>query len=253
MPFFRAFQHLLPRAEAWRLAPGKTIRAFFEGLANGVPSTVRLFVDLIWEDLLPNTTREIPEWERQYGIQQPADVEATQRADIDAAWKAQGDQDPHYLQTILQAAGFPVYVHDWWSSGPPYVARDPRNYTNQPLIGSTQCDDDGAECGEPDAYCNAQLANEPGYLVNENLTLRAPPAIPSDSSKWPFFVYIGDATFPNTVQISGMRRNEFERLLLKYAPTQLWIVTLIEYVQELTTEAGEHLTTEAGDTLILEY
>jgi hypothetical protein len=131
-------------------------------------------------------------------------------------------------------------VYQYWRG----QAKDPRTYTNQPLFGTTQCGDDGtaadtpiAECGEqpPDqtsvlsATCNAFLVNDVGYLVNENLTDIAPPPVPDDPDKWPYFLYIGGQTFPATATISETLRNEFEDLILRIAPAQQWIVTLIDY------------------------
>ena len=123
-------------------------------------------------------------------------------------------------------------------------SKDPRSYTSQPLLGTTQCGDDGsapdtpiAECGEQppnqtsvlSATCNAFLLNDVGYLVNENLTRSAPPPVPDDPAKWPYFLYIGGETFPNTANVSETLRNEFEDLILRIAPAQQWIVTLINY------------------------
>lgn len=251
--FFRIFQHLLPDALAWRIrrrstgwtigdgssvgdpglliggtAEGRHIDRFFSGLANFF-ADVRTFVDLAYLDLFAATTRELGEWEHQFGLL-TASTEADRRANIDAAWKARGGQSPRYLQDVVQAAGFDVYIHEWWSSGPPYVARDPRNYTNVPTLGTVQCGEPLALCGEPDALCNNFLANEPDYLVNSNLTPFAPPIVPSDPDTWPFFLYWADSTFPNRAQVPAERRREFERLILKLCPAQNWLVTLIDYV-----------------------
>ena len=145
MPFLRIFQHLLPNARAWRLSKGKTIRKFFEGLA-GAPEDARAFIDAVYGDVFPATTRELAAWEEQYGIAANPD-EATRRLNLAAEWAAQGGQSPSYIQGVLHTAGFiDVYIHEWWESGPPYAARDPRDYTTHPTIGTVQC-------GEPLALC----------------------------------------------------------------------------------------------------
>lgn len=246
MLFFRIFQHLLPDAAAWRLTVTKTLRKFFEGL-SGPPEDAREFVDLVFEDAFPATTRELAEWEKQFGLEANP-VEATRRLNLAAEWAAGGGQSPSYIQGVLQTAGFALYVHEWWESGPPYVARDPRLYTRRPFIGSYQCTGyDGA--GDPLAdqpqctgysplglpladqpQCNRFLANDPGYLVNKDLTPRAPPPVPDDPQYWPYFLYIGAETFPNLANVDNTRRAELERLLLKICPTQHWIVLLVTYV-----------------------
>lgn len=249
MSFLRTFQHLLPDGAAWRLTVQKRLREFFDGLSQE-PKNIVTFVDDVYDDLHPDTTRELAAWETQFALA-AVETDAVRRQALTAAWQATGGQSPRYLQDIIHAAGFDdVYIHEWWSSGPPYVARDPRSYTNQPLIGTVQCDEPLAECGEPSALCNAFLANEPGYLVNLNLTPIAPPAVPSDSAKWPFFVYFGGATFGTTAPVLETRRTEFEELLLRLCPTHLWIVTLVFFVDTRVTLAGDIRTTLAGDTRV---
>jgi hypothetical protein len=247
--FFRTFQHLLPDSLAWRIrqrvtpwaygdgstwgqtgllwggvAGGRDIDRFFEGLANFL-DLPRAFIDEVYRDLFSESTRDLAEWEFQFGLTTAA-AEADRRANVDAAWKSRGGQSPRYLQDVVQAAGFDVYIYEWWSSGPgPYVARDPRNYTDVPTLGTVQCGEPLALCGEPDALCDNFLANEPGYLVNSNLTPYAPPTVPSDPTKWPFFIYWGGSTFGATAYVDPTRRQEFERLILKLCPAHCWLVT----------------------------
>jgi hypothetical protein len=242
---FRAFEHLVPRGLAFRLAPvGKALRKLFEGL---VPSFERErdFADDVYLDLFPSTTRELAEWEAQYGLEPAAtDNEATRRAALAAEWAATGGQSPAYIEGVLQAAGFDVYVHEWWSSGPPYVARNPHDYTEAPLIGDYQCTDDAddpplcSELGDDfngDAYdqpqCSDVLANDPHYIVNLDLSRRAPPPIPltNDEGLWHFFLYVGGETFPDLAVVPVERKASFERLIQKLKPAQQWVVTLITY------------------------
>lgn len=245
MLFFRQIQHLLPRATAWRLTVDKMLTRVFVGISEA-NADVRDFIDAAWLDLFPSTTRELPRWEQQFGLTGTG-TESERRLVYAATWAAQGGQSPRYLQDVLQAAGFPVYVHEWWEAGSdPPVARDPHDHTFYPQIGSVQCDGQWAHCTDPnspppvslpvgatldDIYpqCNRFLMNDPGYLVNRNLTRDAPPPVPDDADAYPYFLYIGGATFPNRVSIAPERREEFERLLLKLRPAQQWIVTLIDY------------------------
>lgn len=219
-----------------------TLRKLHAALSGAFADAVR-FTDAVYEDISPETTRALNEWERQFGLpltdttSDPAVVLG--RLALAAEWAAGGGQSPSYIQGVLHAAGFTnLFVFDWWSSGPPYVARDPRDYTEQPLIGSWQC------TGEPGAplpsqpqcsafasqpQCNAWLANEVSYLVNKDLTRRPPPRVPDDSSKWPYFWYVGGETFGDVATVDVARRKELERLLLKIGPAHQWIVTLVSY------------------------
>lgn len=229
--FFRIYQHLLPRAVAWSLTKtDKTLRKCFEGL-TGLPEAARTYVDLVHEDIFPETTRELEAWEAQFGLV-PEGTESERRADLDAAWKARGGQSPRYLQDVVQAAGFPLYVHEWWvpPNVAPRVVRDPHAHTNQPLIGTIQCGEPLALCGEPNAMCNRWLVNEPYYIVNLNLTPEAPPPIPDDPATWPYMIYWGGATFGTRVAIPLSRRAALERLLLKITPAHAWNVLLVDWV-----------------------
>lgn len=230
---FRLFEHLLPRAKAWRLTIEKTLRRYFEGLA-GFTSEIRAFVDQVFLDLWPSSTRELEDWEDQFALVATGD-EATRRLRLAAAWAALGGQSPDYIQSQLHAAGFTtVFIHEWWSSGPPFVARDPREYTSEPLLGVYQCEGvDPWECFDPGPgeslapHCDASLANEPGYIVNLDLTRRAPPGIPSSPSAWPYFLYFGGATFGTPALVPADRIAELKAKILQLRPTQHWIVLML--------------------------
>lgn len=253
---FRVLQHLLPRGIAWRTqdtssartvgdggavgdegmvvggdVQGPMLSRFLRGLADGI-EPARDFLDAIFGDAFPDTTRELTAWEEQFGIE-TNDSDAIRRQNLDAEWSATGGQSPAYIQGVLQAAGFSLYVHEWWASGPPYVARDPHSYTVDPLIGSVQCSSlpEQSQCSAlaDQPQCNRFLANNPFYIVNKNLTNVAPPPIPTDSSLYPFFVYYGAATFPNHASVPLSRKAELERLLEKLTPTEQWIVMLVDY------------------------
>jgi hypothetical protein len=233
MPFFRMCQHLLPDAQAWRVVVEKAMRRFFEGLSE-TPADFRAFADGVFDDLLPAHTRELAEWEEQFGLVAAA-TEDARRAQIAAAWRAQGGQSPAYLQAVVQAAGFPLCVHEWWEPADDST-RNPLDHTDQPMIGTYQCGD-GHECVGQDlefrddqAQCSRFLVNEVGYLVNLDLTPNAPPAIPSDPDFWPHFIYFGGETFGDRVEVDAARRAELERLVLKICPAHLWIVMLVDYV-----------------------
>lgn len=257
MGMFHTLRHLLPDARAWRLredsfvwkigdghkigddglyiggrSGGAWLSRFFLGL-GGFLDPVRAHFDGIYSDLDPATTTKLAEWSEQFG-EQDGGTTAEQRASLTAAWLATGGQSPSYIQSVLRAAGFDVYIHDWWSSGPPYVARDPRDYTDEPLIGTVQCSDLSTQpqCSNlgSQPQCNAFLANDTHYIVNKDLTRRAPPPVPDEPAAWPHFIYVGGETFPAHAEIPIARRAAFERRLLRLRPLHKWIVTLIDYV-----------------------
>jgi hypothetical protein len=231
------FRRLLPRALAWRTTTQKQLREFFVGL-EGFADDVRQFIDLVYFDLLPASTRELAAWEHQFAL--PAKgSEATRRLRLAGAWAMQGGQSPDYIQTVLHAAGFTsVFVHEWWSSGPPFVARDPRDFTDQPLLGQYQCEATNPwQCfdtkpGQPLApHCDDILVNDPGYIVNLDLTRRAPPPVPDDPATWPYFLYFAGEEFPDPAEVDELRVAELKELLLRICPTQQWLVLILDPVE----------------------
>jgi hypothetical protein len=230
------FQHLLPRALAWSVVAPTRLRQYLTGL-SGLPSDVRAFVDLVLLDCFPETTRELALYERQFAIP-PGGSEVARRGKLAAAWAIQGRQSPDYLQRAIQAAGFTnVFVHEWWESGPPYVARDPRDYALQPTIGFYQCEATSSwECfdGEPlGPHCDDTLGNDPLYFVSLDLSRRAPPPIPSDPDAWPYFIYFAGETFPDPASIPASRYAELKELISQLIPRQQWVVLLVTLDDEL--------------------
>lgn len=253
--FLRQLQHLLPNATAWRLFRKSTLRKFLEGLVAS-NSDVRDFADGVFDDLFPDTTRELAAWEKQFGVQAAAS-ESDRRAALLGEWHATGGQSPRYLQDVVQAAGFPLFIHEWWDPAAPAFqqaqcgepgtqcgesraqasdksfprfVRNPLLYTSAPLIGTVQCGEPLAECGEAQAQSNRVVVNGPGYLVNLSLTDDAPPPIPNDEDAFHYFLYWGAEAFPNRAQVPAERRAELERLVLKLCPAQQWLVMLVDYV-----------------------
>lgn len=181
--FFRAFQHLLPHARAWRLTIDKALRRLFEGLA-GIGEDAKAFLDTAWRDIFPIATREISAWEKQFGIPGTGLNEPDRRTRLAAAWAATGGQSPRYIQDTLQAAGFDVYVHEWWVPGSEPapgvpgtgVARNPFLYLDDGSATSYASCDGAADMqdgrlnggGPPSIVCADGTKNSPaGYpLVN---------------------------------------------------------------------------------------
>ena len=253
MLFFRIFQHLLPDALAWRIKQsntpwfigdgsligqvglligstvgGRIIDRFFQGLTTAFVD-VKTFADDVYSDIIPEKTRQLTEYEEQFGLL-TATTEAARRENLATAWASTGGQSSRYLQDRLRGAGFDVFIHEWFgTASPPYVAIDPRLHTNVPLIGTVQCGESFAQCGDLKAVNNGFLANEVDYIVNSNLSPFAPPPVPSDEAFWPFFLYWGGEIFPARASVPPERRAEFEQLILKLCPTQNWLVTLVDY------------------------
>lgn len=259
----RTFKHLLPKALAWRLTPDKQLRDFFNGL-TGLGSDVKEHFDLIWLDILPQSTRQLDEWDSNWALINYGLTDQQRRDRLDATWAALGGQDLIYIQRTLQANGFDVYVHEWWvpDTNPP-VARDPFDWlraNSSSVVYLAACGEALAECGEalaacgdgtePLGYplvnklfitekdflavCGADLAEcgEPDATCGNYLVFLFIPrnySIPADPNTWPYFLYVGGETFGTLAIVEPKRRNEFEDLCLKICPAQQWLGIMVSY------------------------
>lgn len=261
--FLRVFQHILPKAKAWRLTVDKQLRQFFDGL-TGIGADIKEFFDLVWLDIFPGVTREVDAWEDQFGLTKNLTDEQERRDRLAATWQALGGQDPRYIQDTLQNAGFDVYIHEWWQTpviGGNPIPKNPLLVLNDginPLQYVANCGAQKANCGYSEAICGA-TAQPTGFpLVNKILealiaavcgaqavncgnpeavcgaisSIYSPKRyiIPSDVDKWPYFLYIGGQTYPDQAIVPASRKNEFETLCLKICPAQQWLGMLIDYV-----------------------
>lgn len=270
--FFRIFQHLLPKAKAWAITANKQLREFIAGLSAGVGDDAKEFYDDLNDDLRPQTTRQLDEWEDQFGLSNTGLSDQERKDRLDAAWKAFGGQDPRYLEDTLRDNDFDVYIHEWWIPGtePPIgvqAAATPRN----PLLvlrrefavamPGVDCNEPLAACGESFAECgnsidplgyplvNKILMTDKNFTVGcgDSLTGCGEPqmecgnfdglkdfvlnyAIPIDPATWPYFLYIGGATYPDVAQVELSRKNEFEELCLRICPAQQWLGILVQYI-----------------------
>ncbi len=186
MDFLNLFKNLLPDGRAWRLTIDKKLRQFFGGL-TGTPEDVKAHADQVFEDVFPETTTKLGEWDGQFGLPDTVLTDAERRDRLTATWRQLvGGQSPRYIQDTLQAAGFDVYVHQFWEPIPgrpnggsingdvvPTV-RDPRTYINDGTSGTTDfLMNDGAELAQ-DGGAEAEdgsTESPPGYLLVNKVTV----------------------------------------------------------------------------------
>lgn len=109
--YFEIIKKLLPKSRLWKLIDTKYLQSFFKALSS-LPADLRKFLDNIYFDIFPKTTRAIEKWEEEYGIINQETNEELRRKRIEARWNDKGGQSAYYLQKILQENGFDVLVHE---------------------------------------------------------------------------------------------------------------------------------------------
>jgi len=230
MVFFRQFRHLLPNARAWRITVDKQLRQFFEGLANSTDD-IRNFIDLVWQDIDPTVTRQLDLWDAQFGLPANVTSDAERRTRLAAAWSAIAGQSPRYLQDTLQANGFNVYVHDAWdvSALPALVYYVPGVYLGGVIFYINECNEAVAACGEATAQCGERLTPA-GYPLVNKFSGAPVYTVGTDPTKYPYYLYISAQNFGDPAQVPTARREEFEDLLLKICPAQLWLGVIVDYI-----------------------
>ena len=234
--FLNIFKHLLPNARAWRITAVKQLREFFDGLGNSdIATGVKIFFDEIWTDVDPQQTRELELWETQFALPDTGITEQERRDRLAATWQAVGGQDPRYIQDTLQAAGFDVYIHEWWVPGTEPAIDSPAAATprdpNVVLSGGfifyrIEAGEPLAEAGEPLAEAGERTSPAGYPLVNKDGSTYTPGV---DPAEWPYYLYIGGAVYGESAIIDPKRRDEFEDLCLKLCPAQQWLGIIVEY------------------------
>jgi hypothetical protein len=235
---------LLPKTFAWNLVYVRDFVKFVKGITPSLDAAAAALTTL-WTNIIPASADEasVVNWERQFALGGSSALTLDERRDrLDGVWASVGGQSPGYITETLQSHGFPVQTHEWWdtsASGWP-VAKDPRDHL-LPEYGGTDTDGillvnkirtsvkfDEMVAGAPFAIAGnpkAIAGYYGGYAIDEVDYAYVGPEV-----YHPYYLYIGDATFPNTVDIPSARREEFENLLKSICPAQQWLVLRVRYI-----------------------
>lgn len=257
--WFKVFKLLFPRSNAFLLFVQKRFTQLIEAL-TALPSDFRQYVDQIWQDIFPSTTRSLDLWEKEFGVLFTPSGEATRRMNLEAQWSLTGGQDAQYIEDTLRGAGFDVYVHE------NIPAVDPDNFLSGVFV--MQAGGPNAYAGRSDAYAGKTggelLVNGP-IFTNVPLVLAiadGPTAfagnqfasagyfeelqqidkiyqITDDPDLWPYFFFVGgvatrdpgtnELTAIDYAQIPIEREQEFKTLLLQIKPAQSWAGLIINF------------------------
>lgn len=252
---------LLPEGQIWAVEDGADLDALFDGLADSLDADYEYLADLA-RLRNPLLTPILDDLENEYGLSPNASLtEETRRARLLAAKTARSsDGTLEFLQDTLQLAGFNVTVYANYPPVNPalFVTFDPSVIfgNEDALFNGT-----GALFGGARGYL---LVNGPVY-ENQQLVEYESPA---DPGYWPLVFFIGGAATrtdeyvvsaaicgnasaicgttaavasppePNsgaitqieTVEIPISRKEEFNRLIVKFKPMFSWAGVVVNFV-----------------------
>lgn len=267
--FLRIISHLLPNARAWGITVDKPLRRFFEGLSplgvdikqyydlilyDILPSTTREMS--LWEQQFGLRSYGLTEQQRRdrldrtwktLGGQDPFYIQNTLQANGFSVyvheWWIPGTEPALNSHTAATPRNPLTYLRDD-ATGIVYIVEcgeaiaqcgeatalagnslNPSGYVlvnkiYEPIPRLMAAGESLAQCGEPLAECGDTLSYYESPVKYN---------IPNDPSTWPYFLYIGGATFGDLATVDPKRKDEFEELCLKICPTQQWLGILVTY------------------------
>ncbi len=259
--FNKLIRLLLPESWFWQSSTSElgklwnVIASTADNAKNYLLNTVR--------DATIATTQELDKWEEELNLPFNSTLtEQERRNRITGKLLQNNNGSINSIQTKLQAYGFNLFVHSPFQNG---SLVNPATYlsTASSTPATLSLADDDAVLAGDNAVLNYQstlpqgyplvnidyristyiisLADDDAVLGGENAVLnyaitpaviseeRIQYTLPTDPSKYQYFIYIGGSQFGNFETISKARRNELEELLLQITPCHIWIGMLITY------------------------
>ena len=113
MIFENLIEKLLPTGRAWLQRPVKIMGAILGGIADEM-ETVRASSLKLKDSIFPQLmdVEFIPDWENRFKLPFSAVMSEQERRDrLDSQWQ-QGGQSLEFIQSVLQEAGFDVYLKE---------------------------------------------------------------------------------------------------------------------------------------------
>lgn len=230
--YFEIIKKLLPKSKLWKLLDTKYLSNFFKALTC-LPCDVRKYIDSVYLDLFPNSTRSLENWEKQYGIINTNVREELRRNTIAMRWQDKGGQSAYYLQNILRGNEFNVFVYENNPVADPNIFMSDENETDWVLTNGfiprmtnikdflVECGDEWS-CGDDRAVC--------GYFEGY-VEIDSDDYIPKDASYFPFLFFIGGEVERDAsgriinmqpALVPANRIEYFRRLILSIKPAGSW-------------------------------
>jgi uncharacterized protein YmfQ (DUF2313 family) len=227
--FYESIKQLFPRSKLFSFDKERNFTKFVRGLSK-LPDDVNENSGLVYFDLFPETTRELPKWEKQFGVYSESYDTDRRRKILDGLWKSVGGgQTAEYLQTVLQQISPDIRVVENVPTKNPLQAGiiyTSMNKAPEMVNGRRACMN-GTNKGIRD-FTPEVIRNQYSEQYD----------IPADASWWEqcFFVCGGVVRRANgtifyikTIEIAEKYKKDLEYLILKCKPVQTTALMFVKY------------------------
>jgi uncharacterized protein YmfQ (DUF2313 family) len=229
--FFTILRNLLPKGKLFRLVKENQWKQVLRGLAEE-PDRICTFENEVRDAGLPGRIPDeaLADWESDYNIETNASLTNTERNNrIISKISATGGQGPDYLEDVIQAAGFGLYVYENIPAVDPstisgILIAGPSDWTVTIIWAVTS---GGITMGGLTAIGSpVTMGGRAGSSIDP-----VDPSIPSDPNTWPFFWFLaGPANVNDTVNIDATREEELINLIISLKPAHTWVVANVAFV-----------------------
>lgn len=262
------FEALLPDGSVWNPKPGAGLEQLLEGMGAADENVVD-FLAALARLRDPATTSILDDLEKEYGIVASTTLTEAERRQALAAIVYQGRStgSAQNLQSVLQASGFDVQVHENSPAVDPDLflnafflmfAEGPNAYAGFIPAGGPPSTAVAGKTGGfllVNGFSGEQtplylaFAGGPSMVADNAIAisgrfdeLQIDPVfypVSNDPDTWPLYFFVGgdatrnvagELTNIETADVPSNRREEFERIILRYKPIHTWAGLIVNYV-----------------------
>ena len=203
-------------------------RAIFAELFNDIKGVL----DQMIPDNEGYTEEDAAVHEREYGIIPATDATLDERKEAILArmsyQKPKYNGTAQYLQGVLRASGFDVYVHENRFAQTSIETQFGNTVFGYDQFGGYKVRDGYFEAVKPDGsysdlcitYLEPEKDEERYGTIDEQINVDTP---------LNYYFFIGGETYPETADVPEARKSEFRRLILKYKKIKSIAVNYINY------------------------
>jgi hypothetical protein len=229
--FFKVIKYLFPRSKAFRSVADNYFRKFLKGMAYG-PDNIQEYLENIYGDLFPETTRELEKWENQFGVVFAKQYDENIRRNLlKSFWNINtGGQSVEYLQQILQLISPDFHVIE------NLPVRDPRDSNavyaavngNKYMVNGNKYAVNGRKLGDSSFVPTVLKNDTEGFY-----------SLPSQSSYWVNCFFICKSVVRNRykaimyvekLQVEAKWKDFIEYIVLKIKPAHTTGILFVEYI-----------------------